>query len=245
MMSWAGVKPRAAFIDLEQALPVGAPLPPAAEMVLTPTCAAPEYIRHWRGVVDATAATTATPAADTFCFGVMFARLYGVTAFDDNASAIATLLPLGGTVPPSRLEELSKPKQDIVRALCYPDPVARPSMSSVHANLVRSRGMTIQAEILTGVREARTLAVEAKAQSMEALAQSVDANAQSVEAMRTALTALRCVSCLPIARALVHLLAWLRAGALRRFRMASAQRWSGCCCCCVRLMWMCDVVVGN
>jgi hypothetical protein len=179
MLSWAGVKPRAVFIDLDQARPVGAPLPPATEMVLTPTCAAPEYIRHWRGIVDGTAATKASPAADTFCFGVMFARLYGATAFDDNEAAIAALLPRGGTVPASRLAGLSKPKQEIIRALCDPDPVARPSMSSVHANLVCSRGMTIQAEILTSVREARASAGAAEA--------------HAVEAMATALRALRCV----------------------------------------------------
>jgi hypothetical protein len=117
-------------------------------MVLTPKCAAPEYIRHWQGVVDDSAATVCAASADTFCFGVMFARLFGATVFDDNESAIKTLLPPGGTVPASRLVALSVEKQKIVHALCDPDPGSRPTLRSVRTNLVRTQGMSIQASEL-------------------------------------------------------------------------------------------------
>jgi hypothetical protein len=137
---------RAVFIDLDQARPIGTPLPKATEMALTPTCAAPEYIRHWKGITCETSATTCIAAADTFCFGVIYARLYGVAAFDDNESAIATLIPRAGTIPLAQLDRLPKSKQGTVRALCEPDPEARPSMSSVYTNLKNSHGMTVLAE---------------------------------------------------------------------------------------------------
>ncbi len=99
MLEWNGLVLRVVLIDLDQAQAVGAPLPASSDMALTPVCAAPEYLRRWRGEgADAGAATVAGVAADTFCAGLVLARLLGSGSrvFADEAAALSALLPRGG-----------------------------------------------------------------------------------------------------------------------------------------------------
>ena len=165
MFTWAGGAWRAVFIDLDQATRVHAPLPPPGRMVVTRECAAPEYLRRWRGdPVEKGAATTAEASADTFCYGLIFARLHGSgeRVFPDPDTAVEVLLTGDGEIPAGRLAGLSSPKREIVLSLCSPVPSARPRMRDVHTRLLASRGMSVVASVVTELGRVRLAAEGAR-----------------------------------------------------------------------------------
>ena len=106
------------MIDLDQASAVGALLPPGDVMVLTPECAAPEYLRRWCGVPGG--AAVASRAADVFCAGVMLARIFGSGErfYEGPEAALAALLPASGCLPREQLGcGGSATKRDLVLAM--------------------------------------------------------------------------------------------------------------------------------
>jgi hypothetical protein len=164
MFAWDGGRWRAVFIDMDQAMRLHSPLPPQGKMVVTPECASPEYLRRWKGVVGAGVAACAEASADTFCYGLIFARLYGSGArvFPDGETAVEVLLHGDGAVPVARLAGLSAPKQAIVLALCHPKPSARPDMRDVHTRLLASRGMSVVADAVVELGRVRGAAEDAR-----------------------------------------------------------------------------------